>query len=157
MVDSVDRQLDPLQAALLSTQQGCYKMGARRLAAALHLQTCLHGLEAIIKPQYRPRAEAQVAMLLAAKRVAASHHGVVPPLNEAIVGTLLISLLVLAFAFSTFTAPSTLASLTSTIHSTCKRIVPQHRLLFINQSGKHSVSTCIKNMRVDMLFLYTYQ
>ncbi|MCO5578467.1 hypothetical protein L7F22_032310 [Adiantum nelumboides] len=100
-------------------------MGARRLAAARRLQTCLHGLEAMISsssPQYRPKAEAQTALLLAAKRVATSHHGAAPPLSEALDGTLLISLLMLASAFATFAAPSIRASSTSAIHSACKRI-----------------------------------
>ncbi|MCO5563320.1 hypothetical protein L7F22_016960 [Adiantum nelumboides] len=125
VADDVDRQLDLFHAALLSARQGCYKMGAR-LAAARRLQTCLHGFEAILSnnssPQYRPRAEAQAALVLAAKRVAASHYGAAPPLNEALDGTLLISLLVLASTFATFAAPSTRASSTSPIHSACKRI-----------------------------------
>ncbi|MCO5557510.1 hypothetical protein L7F22_011075 [Adiantum nelumboides] len=110
VADHVDRQLDLLQAALLSARQGYYKMGARRLAAARRLQTCLHDLEAMISSnstQYRPRAQAQAALLLAAKRVAASHHGAAPPLSEALDGTLLISILALASAFATFAAPST--------------------------------------------------
>ncbi|MCO5557508.1 hypothetical protein L7F22_011073 [Adiantum nelumboides] len=120
VADDVDRQLDMLQAALLSSRQGCYKMGARQLAADRRLQTRLHGLEAIISsssPQYRPRAEAQAALLLAA-----SHYGAAPHLSEALDGTLLISLLALASAFATFAAPRTRSSSTSAIHSACKRI-----------------------------------
>ncbi|MCO5557517.1 hypothetical protein L7F22_011082 [Adiantum nelumboides] len=122
VADDVHRQLDLLQAALLSARQGCYKTGAR-LAAARRLQACLHRLEAMISSQYRPRSEAQAALLLAAKRELASPHGAAPPLNEALDGTLLVSLLVLASTLATFAPPTTpRSSSTSAIRSACKRI-----------------------------------
>lgn len=109
MTDDVDRQLSLLQRALQIAEQALRapQTSVAKLQGAAHrLRACLNGIQ-VHKDSKQSRSvpDAHAALLLTTKRLQGALFGS-DPLNQALDGTLLISLLVLASAVASFVAPS---------------------------------------------------
>ncbi|MCO5612235.1 hypothetical protein L7F22_066499 [Adiantum nelumboides] len=120
--DDADRQLGRLQQTLQSAEQA---LRAPHVSRA-QVQTAAHRLRAAAcrldvamgSSVQQHKEEAHAALLLAAKSVQSAPHGS-DPANQALDGTLLITLLTLASALSSFTSPTKCGA----IRSACKLLV----------------------------------
>ncbi|MCO5604985.1 hypothetical protein L7F22_059160 [Adiantum nelumboides] len=142
--DDADRQLGRLQQTLQSAEQA---LRAPHVSRA-QVQTAAHRLRAAAcrldvacmgSSVQQHKEEAHAALLLAAKNVQAAPRGS-DPANQALDGTLLITLLTLASALSSFTAPTKCGA----IRSACKLLVRYCRK---SSSSSRAAATWVAPLR----------